>query len=161
MKRFNLLKAHGTTPSYWAGCRCVFCLAAGRDYFARYREANRDRVVEHGRRYSEHHPDRVRLSRARWDARHPEGGRARVRAHRAKLRGGGRHTAADVGLQLERQRSRCYWCGKKVGKTYHVDHVVPLALGGSNAPENLVVACPRCNFKKNAKHPMDFAGRMF
>ena len=74
---------------------------------------------------------------------------------------GGTHTAAAVRSQYGRQRGRCYWCGKKVpwGKK-HVDHVVPLALGGSNGPENLVVSCVRCNARKGAKHPMDFAGRM-
>jgi 5-methylcytosine-specific restriction endonuclease McrA len=33
-------------------------------------------------------------------------------------------------------------------------------LGGSNGPENIVIACPHCNQSKNAKHPMDFCGRL-
>jgi 5-methylcytosine-specific restriction endonuclease McrA len=60
--------------------------------------------------------------------------------------------------QYGRQRGRCYYCHEKVGDSYHVDHVIPLALGGGNGPENLVIACPRCNLTKYAKHPMDFAG---
>ena len=33
---------------------------------------------------------------------------------------------------------------------YHVDHVMPLSRGGSNAPENIVLACQRC--KNDSKH---------
>lgn len=44
---------------------------------------------------------------------------------------------------------------------YHVDHVVPISLGGSDGPENLVLTCPNCNHRKHAKHPMDFAGVLF
>lgn len=72
----------------------------------------------------------------------------------------GTHNAADVTAQLLRQRGRCYWCHKNVGQDYHVDHVVPLCRGGSNGPENLVIACVACNLHKRATHPMDFAGVM-
>jgi len=73
----------------------------------------------------------------------------------------GDHTAADIRAQYERQHGRCYWCGVKVGKKYHVDHVTPLCKGGSNGPENIVVSCTHCNHSKGAKHPMDFAGLLF
>ena len=78
-----------------------------------------------------------------------------------KIGNGGVHTAADIKAQYDRQRGKCFYCGRDVGDNYHVDHVVPLALGGSNGPENLVIACPECNGKKRAKHPMDFCGRLF
>ena len=68
---------------------------------------------------------------------------------------------ADVAAQRTRQKGRCYWCGEKTGRHYHVDHVVPLIKGGSNGPENLVIACAACNLSKKDRHPMDFAGRMF
>ena len=29
--------------------------------------------------------------------------------------------------------------------TFHVDHIVPVALGGSDSSENLCLACPDCN----------------
>lgn len=40
----------------------------------------------------------------------------------------------------------------------HIDHVWPLSKGGSNGPENLVLACAECNLRKSAKTPMEFAG---
>jgi len=47
-----------------------------------------------------------------------------------------------------------------LGGDYHVDHRVPIARGGSNGPENLVIACPDCNRRKNAQMPHEFAGRL-
>lgn len=74
----------------------------------------------------------------------------------------GSHTDAQVVEQAERQRHRCYWCGKRIGQVihtdYHPDHVMPLSLGGSNDASNIVASCPRCNLSKSGKHPMDWAG---
>ena len=96
---------------------------------------------------------------AAYRAAHLEERRVQSHNHRARVASApGTHTAADVAAQYERQRGRCYWCSTKVGEAYHVDHVIPLSKGGGNGPENLVIACPACNQKKHAKHPMDFAG---
>lgn len=53
------------------------------------------------------------------------------------------------------QCGRCYYCRvqmtmrRKDGKNRAtIDHYVPLALGGSNARENLVSACEDCNRRK-------------
>lgn len=70
---------------------------------------------------------------------------------------GGSHSAGDIRRIYELQRGRCYWCRKPV-KEYHVDHRVPLSRGGSNGPENLVVACASCNLRKGALTPEEFAG---
>jgi 5-methylcytosine-specific restriction endonuclease McrA len=32
-----------------------------------------------------------------------------------------------------------------------VDHVIPIARGGSDDPENLIAACRRCNYSKQDK----------
>jgi len=34
---------------------------------------------------------------------------------------------------------------------YHVDHKIPLALGGTNDLDNLTIACPPCNLSKGIK----------
>lgn len=68
----------------------------------------------------------------------------------------GTHTDTDLKRQYKAQKGKCYYCGEKVGKTYHVDHVIPLSRGGSDGPENLVIACVRCNQAKNNKLPHEW-----
>ena len=110
--------------------------------------------------YAAHLAERAEYDRC-WREAHPESVAAHRRNRRArKCAAAGTHTAADIAAQRTRQRGKCFWCGKKVGRHYHVDHVVPLALGGSNGPENLVIACANCNLSKHAKHPMDWAGML-
>lgn len=36
----------------------------------------------------------------------------------------------------------------------HVDHIVPVAVGGSDDPENLRASCARCNLRKGSRPPI-------
>ena len=129
---------------------------------ARWRREHRDKMREADIRYRLAHPERLAEKSRRFRSENPEIMAARDRERRARKNNApGSHTAADVRSQYERQRGKCYWCGAKVPwLRKHVDHVIPLSLGGSNGPENLVVSCPSCNLGKGATHPMDYAGRM-
>lgn len=131
------------------------CCATVRDYAKR----NPEKVRGHHRRGYERNREAFRDRACRWFAEHPEQRRAYTRNRRARIKGlEGSHTGADVLAQYERQHGRCFWCGVKVGDEYHADHVVPVSLGGSNGPENIVVSCPHCNVSKHNKHPMEWAG---
>lgn len=56
---------------------------------------------------------------------------------------------------FKRDGFRCVYCGATpIQKTLHVDHVDPVAKGGSNDPSNLVTACGDCNMGKSAV-PLD------
>lgn len=54
------------------------------------------------------------------------------------------------------QRWKCAICRTGIKRKYHVDHIVPLALGGEHKPENIQLLCPTCNVRKSAKHPVDY-----
>lgn len=51
----------------------------------------------------------------------------------------------------------CFYCNRESrsyragpgGKPWHIDHHTPLARGGTNEPENLVLACASCNTRKH------------
>lgn len=44
----------------------------------------------------------------------------------------------------------CHYCGRRPPEiTLHVDHVIPLIKGGTDARENLVAACAECNLGKS------------
>lgn len=79
---------------------------------------------------------------------------------RMRERDAGSHTASEIREQYRRQGGRCHWCGDKAGLDYHVDHVIPVSKGGSNGPDNLVIACPTCNLRKGSKLPHEFSDRL-
>lgn len=93
-----------------------------------------------------------------YNKRNPEASRALNHKRRTRIVGsGGHHTAKDIARILERQKYRCVYCPADLKRGYHIDHIMPLALGGSNWPSNLQGLCPKCNMSKGAKHPIDFA----
>lgn len=57
---------------------------------------------------------------------------------------------------LKLQRGKCACCKADLGSDYHLDHIMPLALGGSNTDHNIQILCPPCNQSKQARHPVDF-----
>lgn len=69
----------------------------------------------------------------------------------------GCHTAGDISAIIIKQNWKCVYCKADLKSGYHVDHIMPLALGGSNWPSNLQGLCPSCNLSKGAKHPDVFA----
>lgn len=55
---------------------------------------------------------------------------------------------------LRRDNFTCRYCGAKAPDVeLRVDHVIPVALGGSDKPENLVAACHDCNSGKSSTSP--------
>ena len=43
----------------------------------------------------------------------------------------------------------CVSCNKKLTlKSINIDHIIPLACGGTNEPENLQILCKKCHFSK-------------
>lgn len=52
---------------------------------------------------------------------------------------------------LRRDSYTCRYCGAKAPDVaLHVDHVIPVALGGGDTPNNLVTACEDCNMGKGS-----------
>lgn len=66
------------------------------------------------------------------------------------------YTKEDVLFLLKIQKNLCLYCKEKLVK-YHIDHIVPIKLGGDNSKLNIQILCPTCNMRKNAKHPIKFA----
>jgi len=54
------------------------------------------------------------------------------------------------------QKNKCAVCKVSISGGYHIDHIMPLKLGGKHEPLNLQLLCPHCNLTKSAKHPVDF-----
>jgi 5-methylcytosine-specific restriction endonuclease McrA len=135
--------------------------------------ANREDRLAYRRMYSLSNAEKESALNRQWHLNHREESRARARKWRqlnpeaistqnrnTKARrkaAPGKHTADDIRRLFEVQRGICVGCSGvliRSGKgKMHVDHVMPLALGGSNWPENLQLLCPPCNLSKHAQHP--------
>ena len=59
-------------------------------------------------------------------------------------------------LILNRDNHICQYCGEPAGS---VDHIIPVARGGTDEWDNLCAACVRCNSRKKDKMPADFLAR--
>jgi 5-methylcytosine-specific restriction protein A len=50
----------------------------------------------------------------------------------------------------------CHYCGQKFApKELTMDHVVPVARGGTSSPGNVVPSCKDCNSKKKLDIPVE------
>lgn len=126
---------------------CKKCLASRAT--DRYR-CNPEKFRQRAREYSKNNLDKRRATNSRRRA--------------IKLNAAGSHTADDVKRKFESQRGLCYWCGKKLetsGKNkFQADHLIALSRGGTDGPENIVCACPTCNYSKHNKLPHEWTNRL-
>jgi hypothetical protein len=134
-------------------------MKADPDWIANKRKRNREYAAQKRR----DDPEFLALSRKRCREnnrvnRNREKHRIQAKNRRAKIKGAdGKFSSYDIGRILELQRHKCAICKCDLNKSgYHVDHIVPIVLGGSNYPQNLQCLCPPCNLSKAAKHPIDF-----
>lgn len=142
-------------------------------YQAAYRAEHRDEARETSRLWREQNRERGYAKIKEWRLANPDKIVAYRRANRelaavysrnrrSRIKGnGGTHTEEDVLAILEKQKFKCAECGKSVKKrtSRHVDHIVPLARGGSNGPTNLQILCSTCNQEKWCIDPLEFAKR--
>lgn len=88
--------------------------------------------------------------------KHRERMRRQELAKRARIKLVGGKLSNGIGDRLiALQRGKCAICECRIVK-YHMDHIMPIALGGMNIDENIQLLCPTCNLRKNAKHPIDY-----
>lgn len=86
------------------------------------------------------------------------GSRVGKATRRARLRGAGKVECIDPLFILKRDGYRCYLCGTKTPKSLRgtilpnapeIDHVVPIARGGTHTEANLRCVCRSCNIRKS------------
>lgn len=68
-----------------------------------------------------------------------------------------RHRSIPVATvrRLRSEHPLCVYCGHPA---YVIDHVLPVALGGTKFPHNLVSACGDCNLRKSDRLVEEFVG---
>lgn len=136
-----------------------------RGHRMKYYYAHRDSENERNKKWISANRNRRRLQRReymrKWRSENPEKDKVRSESYRArKANALGAHCAEDIKKIYEQQGGRCWYCQTPVGSKYHIDHRIPLSKGGSNNPNNLVVACQSCNCRKQGRMPHEFCGRL-
>lgn len=64
-----------------------------------------------------------------------------------------------TGKIYREQEGRCAYCAKELDYCYHVEHIRPLAVGGTNKESNLCISCPECNLLAGAKVFFNFTAK--
>lgn len=102
-------------------------------------------------------PEKKRLSRASWRANHPEAARIHHQNRRARKKAAPGKLSKGLSAKLFKlQKGKCPCCKQPLGDDCHLDHIIPLALGGTNTDDNMQLLRAKCNLQKHAKHPVDF-----
>src|SRR5581483_6330466 len=111
---------------------------------------NPERGRERSRAYRKANPDKVREALRDWYRRHPEVVAQRNALRRARTEGTAAERFAPSEI-YERDGGRCHICKRPVSASrFHLDHLIPLSLGGPHTRENVAIAHPRCNIKRGA-----------
>ena len=119
-------------------------------YDAQYRADNADRIRETKRAYNQEYSQRPST-------------KAKVKRNsqrrRSRLAGNGTYdvTPRDLSRLVGRYRGKCAYCGDR--RAEHLDHVIPVARGGSHSIGNLLPACAPCNLSKNHRYVMEWRVR--
>lgn len=149
----------------------------------RYREANAEKVKAYSAKKYAKNPAKARLYKSIWKLAHPgyqaeyrlkNKERRRIAAklwsennpgvvkiaaqnRRARLLNCGGVLSRNLRVKLFKlQKGKCPCCRKPLGPDCHLDHIVPLFLGGSNTDDNIQLLRASCNFQKNKRHPVEF-----
>lgn len=147
-------------------------LEAERATRARYLQENKDRLKEYSSAYNEknklrfkerdakkyaEHTEKCKEYNRQWYANNPDAVRVKNQNRRARVRQSGGELSKGIAEKLfDLQKGKCPCCKRGLGKNYHLDHVVPLALGGTNTDDNVQLLRAECNLKKHAADPVEF-----
>lgn len=124
----------------------------------KYYAENTEKALEASRKWRTANPDKMRAAVANYQAANPEVMKAHSHNRRARIKASGGVLSNDIILRLMKiQKGKCACCGKSLKAGYHLDHIMPLALGGMNVDSNMQLLTPNCNQRKSAKHPLDWA----
>ena len=113
-----------------------------REYQRKWYSENKEKHSERIRRYRQKNHSSVRESE-----------RQKENARRGAI---GKLTKGIESVLFSQQMGLCPCCNRELGDNYHLDHIMPIKLGGTNTDDNVQFLRSECNLRKAAKHPDDW-----
>ena len=153
----------GHISERFAKGECVECFQgdgqrqAARDRAKQWRAGNREKHRKYCAQYQASNAEKHVEASKRFYTNNTEYNVIRKRNERARRRNAeGFHTSADIERIRAEQHNTCAYCKCDLVQNSHVDHIQPLARGGSNWPSNLQITCNKCNLRKGTKTSEEF-----
>lgn len=129
-------------------------------YTAQWRLDNPEKAAACREREYENGKERIKQRAHDWVQANPERVKIRTARRRAAFKNApGQFTKDDLMRQFEKQQGQCFYCHDDLDGQGTIDHYTPLSRGGTNWPDNIVLACWPCNNRKRAKLPSEFRSR--
>lgn len=123
----------------------------------KYQSENRGKILAYQKEWRAKNRVAIKLADATWRKLNPEKNRIKAHNRRARIRDNGGKLSPNLAAKLYRlQRGKCACCGLPLGDDYHLDHIMPVVLGGENVDANIQLLRDVCNLQKHAKHPVEF-----
>jgi len=120
-----------------------------------WRIANPKKVKIANMLWAAANPERKKVAYAVWYAANPEKSRIYWQNRHARKRDNGGTLSKGLSERLyKRQKGKCVCCHKPLGDNFHLDHIMPIKLGGKNEDWNIQLLRAECNRSKYAKHPL-------
>lgn len=126
-----------------------------REIKKKWADANKVKQRECIYKWKNANSERFKEKRKEWEKNNKNVLRIYCLNRRRKIANGKLSKTIVDDLMLK-QNGRCPACRELLNEDYHLDHIMPIALGGKNEDSNIQLLHSRCNMKKNAKHPVDF-----
>ena len=104
--------------------------------------ANPDKTKKNYENWRKNNPDKYKENKAR-------------QAH-ARRNAKGKLSKGIIQQLMKKQNNLCACCNAPLNGKFHLDHILPIALGGYNTDDNVQLLLPKCNLAKGARHPDEY-----
>lgn len=124
---------------------------------AEWKKQNPERARIKDAEWRKNNPERKKKKDAEWRSANPELCKLHSlnrRAREAKADGTPSKGLTEKLFKL--QNGLCPCCKKPLGNDFHLDHIIPLVMGGRNDDGNMQLLRKTCNLQKNRKDPVAF-----
>lgn len=128
-----------------------YCTECAKENCKKNYMKNKEKEKERVKKWQKENPEKYRESQLKYKfslkCREKNRKNAKIQFHKRRKTEGS-FNKKDIDRILINQSGICPYCKLDICGNYHIDHIIPIARGGNNWPENIQLTCPECNLKK-------------